>query len=91
MPMLHIISQSLFKSPSACVGLQSLSQNDAMLLIGDGVYNGSHPDFRLANQVFAIAEDCVARGLDQHSHIQYIDYLEMVALTERHNPIITWG
>lgn len=89
--MLHIISQSLFKSRAVGVGIRSLTCEDAVLLIGDGVYSASHPDIAGLENVYAIDEDRVTRGLKERDAVRYIDYAAMVVLTEMHSPIVTWS
>lgn len=89
--MLHIISQSLFKNRSVGTGVTLVANEDALLLIGDGLYGASHPDLAALTQVFAIDEDRITRGLPPQKHITYINYAEMVELTAAHSPVITWA
>lgn len=89
--MLYIISQSLFKSRSAGICTRSLDSKDAVLLLGDGVLSANHPDIAALEQVYAIDEDRASRGLKEQDAITYIDYPAMVALTEMHNPVVTWS
>lgn len=89
--MLHIISHSLFKSRSASAGLALLTPGDAVLLVGDGIYSVMHEDVLAHAHIYALTDDRVTRGLKEHDHVRYIDYAEMVSLTEQHTPIVTWS
>lgn len=88
--MLNILYKSPFKYSSSELLGNLCDENDALLLAGDGVYGVNHPAIEQLSNVYALAEDCSTRGIQRQSKIQYIDYVEMVALTEQHNPIITW-
>jgi sulfur relay protein TusB/DsrH len=88
--MLHIIPQSLYKNPPQ-LSAPMISEADAVLLMGDGLYNSTHPMMMTLKNLFAIDEDRVTRGLHKQTHIQYISYAEMVTLTEHQNPIVTWS
>lgn len=88
--MLHIISHSLFKFRPAGIDVALLNPQDAVLLLGDGIYSASHPDIQALQGVYAIEEDRIARGLPKHPHISHIDYAAMVTLTEHHHPVVTW-
>lgn len=89
--MLHIITQSLFHNQSAGAGLATLSTEDAVLLLGDGLYGAAHPMLSGRSNIYAIAEDRATRALPPQPGIVYIDYAQMVALTETHHPIVTWS
>lgn len=88
--MLHIISQSMFSSNFSAAGVNFVSANDVILLMGDGVYSATHPSLQAYKNLYAIKEDCCARGLTTVETVRYIDYAEMVLLTEAHNPVMTW-
>lgn len=89
--MLHIITKSLFRSQSVATVLPVIANEDAVLLLGDGLYSAGHPLLRNQQNLHAIDEDRVSRGLAIEPGVCYIDYDAMVKLTESHNPTATWG
>lgn len=89
--MLHIISRSLFESRSASTSTRLMSSEDAVILLGDGLYSANHPEIAAMPQVYAIEEDRSTRGLRPQNGIKYIDYTTMVTLTVEHNPVVTWS
>lgn len=89
--MLHIISKSLFRSQSVASALPVIASEDAVLLLGDGVYSAGHPLLKNRQNLYAIDEDRLTRGLTIAPSVCYIDYATMVKLTETHTPAVTWG
>lgn len=95
--MLFTLSNSPQRSDlKALVSL--IGEGDALLLMQDGVVAAlaSSQAFEqlavMAQPVYALREDLVARGLiGQISHkIILIDYTGFVALTDKHTPHIAW-
>lgn len=89
--MLHIISKSLFRSQSLATVLPVIASEDAVLLLGDGLYSAGHPLLQNQQNLYAIEEDRLTRGLVMEPAVSYIDYPAMVKLTETHIPAATWS
>lgn len=91
--MMHIITRSPYSSTALEECLNFADEQSVLLLLGDAVYATSHPGLSAFNNLktYAIEEDCGARGLEKKDTIEYIDYLEMIKLTETHHPIQTWS
>lgn len=77
--------------------LQLLQPKDRLLLCEDAVLLAARPDpvwqqLKLAAvQVFALAPDCQARGLNPELlPVQLVDFDGFVMLCESHYPILTW-
>lgn len=91
MPMLHIITTSPFQSSALSECLSFADTQDALLLLGEGVYATVRADAQLINRnVFVLQEHTEARGLPHVTWAHYIEYHRMVELTEQHHPIQTW-
>lgn len=95
--MLHTLS----RSPTQCdlpALLRLVQQNDALLLLQDGVLAGLVGSGSLAllldshATLYALDNDLDARGLSGHiSHkITVISYTDFVVLTEKHHSQIAW-
>lgn len=86
---LHIISASPFTHNALQSCLVLLHEDDALLLICDGVY-GLQTNTLPKENVYFLEGDRTARALPEPANAKGINYLEMVKLTEQHSPIQTW-
>ncbi|GAA6168182.1 sulfurtransferase complex subunit TusB [Sessilibacter corallicola] len=95
--ILHIVSTSPFNSSHLVDCLNVITESDALLLIGDGVYGLTNA--HLANiedksikEVFAIKDDCLARALDTTPTpcVLSIDFHQMVEIVERYPLCQSW-
>lgn len=89
---LHIVSASPFTSTALTTCLNVATTDDAILLMGDGLYACNTP--HLANapaKIYYMDCDRTARGIEAPKQGTGIDYQGMVALTEQYNPIQTWS
>ena len=85
MNVLHIVNH-----PSAIEScLEVATDEDAILLIEDGVYLAA---FEVSRAVFILADDAHVRGLGDRlpQHAKFVDYDGFVRLAVDHNPIVTW-
>lgn len=90
--MLHLIQKSPFQSQCLKDCLNIATADDSFLLMQDGVYALQKTDFteQYCN-IYALESDLKARGLtDTHSNVSIITYAEFVALTEKHNKVLSW-
>ena len=90
MSTLHIVNKT-GQPLSLC--LRSLGVNDAIIFIEDGVYNLLSPSAGLADisqAVYALANDCEARGVLPDGMINRITMEEFVVLTEHHPKTLSW-
>ena len=61
-------------------------ENDAILLIGDGVYAAHNA----TDAMFALEEDLTIRGVSPSAAVTVVDYAGMVELTTEHHPLVSW-
>ncbi|MCW8128299.1 sulfurtransferase complex subunit TusB [Microbulbifer halophilus] len=89
---LHIVSKSPFSSNALadCVG--TFGDDDALLLIEDGIYalSGDIPESLAAGPVYCLEADAEARGLQIPENIRAIDDAGWVSLCAEHKPIVSW-
>ena len=91
MASLHIISTSPYSSGITDQAINILSDEDTVLLIGDGCYGLSYSPLQKLNQaVYVLSEDAKARGVGITQEASAIDYNEFVELCAQHQPIVTW-
>ena len=75
-----------------------IGSDDALLLMGDGVYNavrGSRNVTKINNlscDVFALIEDCQLAGIQNKitPEVKIVDYAYFVLLSEKHEKHIPW-
>ena len=84
--MLHIISNPNAISDCAV----HLVDNDAVILIGDGVYGLKDPSLGSRVPVFALESDLVARGILAASNVTPTKMSQFVALVVEHASSVTW-
>ncbi len=73
---------------------KALGENDEILLIEDGIYclleNADRLN-TLNHQIYALSDDLIARGVKlNESRAKALSFDEFVALTTRHQKIISW-
>ena len=101
MPMLHTVNKSPFEKDSLDTCLAHALDGAAVLLIEDGVYAAAsgtvvEPRVRDAMRrlnVYALANDCKARGLGEASLIDgvaLVDYGGFVDLVTGHDAVQSW-
>ena len=61
--------------------------DDAVVLLGDGVYVASILDDLSA---YGLTEDFHIRGIALPYDLQPLDYIGLVALCTEHHPIVSW-
>ena len=88
MPALHIVNRR--SALDRCV--EVAAPDDTIVLIEDGVYAAASSSGR---SIKFLEADARARGLGEllaegSSAASSIDYHEFVALTTRHQPIVSW-
>ena len=84
--MLHIISNP--NAISDCT--VHLEDDDAVILIGDGVYGLKDPSLGSRVPVFALESDLVARGIVATSNVTPTKMPQFVALVVEHASSVTW-
>ena len=84
--MLHIISNP--NAISDCT--VHLVDDDAVILIGDGVYGLKDPSLGSRVSVFALESDLVARGILATSNVTPTKMSQFVALVVEHANSATW-
>jgi tRNA 2-thiouridine synthesizing protein B len=95
--ILHTVNQSPFTSDTLAQCLLYCGDDDAVLLLENGVY-GAMTSHALAAQLarktcYVIASDLQARGLleqDRQAHIELIDVHQFVELTTQYNLVQSW-
>ncbi len=75
-----------FSTAGLAAARKRCSDNDAILLIGDGVYAARNA----TQSMFALAEDLTIRGVEPSTTITVVDYAGMVELTTNHHPLVSW-
>jgi len=98
-PSLHIVNKSSLDSHALTSCLAVATPGDCLLLIEDGVYSVLDPSWREADlhthlEIYALAEDLQARGLDADSldsRIRRVDYAGFVALACRCARSVSWS
>ena len=84
--MLHIISNP--NAISDCT--VHLVDNDAVVLIGDGVYAVTGNNLKVSVPVYALESDLVARGILATSNVTTTKMSKFVALVVEHTSSVTW-
>lgn len=85
MASLHIINH-LADVPSC---LPFMAEDDALMLCGDAVY-ALRQSINPATQLYALAEDIRARGLESFTQAKAVDYSEFVALCTAYAKVVAW-
>jgi tRNA 2-thiouridine synthesizing protein B len=99
MAALHLIATSPDASAAAQNCLRTAAPDDAVVLLGNGVYCAvAHAFSRIAKRSattnwYALAADVAQRGIgdDLGDLIVPIDDAEFVDLVTTHQPIVTWS
>ncbi|RUR27218.1 sulfurtransferase complex subunit TusB [Vreelandella andesensis] len=94
--MLHILNKPPH-SDAAVQMLSTLSGNDTIVLIEDGVQAALHPEWQgwATNEVsiFLLVEDAISRGIHSIAVAHGLPLIEVddfVVLTEQNEQIISW-
>lgn len=89
--MLHIITQSPYRSSALKECLAVAQTSDVLLFLGDGVYAVTLQNEELVkHNIYLLADHASARGLTNVAWANYIDYAGVVKLTEQQHPVQTW-
>lgn len=87
MSVVHLLSNA--SALNSC--LQTIEQNDALLLLGDGVFAARDERLkRLSISISAINEDAISRGVELMSHVKSVNYDEFVELIVNHHSSVSW-
>ena len=84
--MLHIISNPNASAPCTL----HLLEDDAVILIGDGVYAITGNNLDVAVPVYALEADLAARGISPTSDETPANMSRFVALVVEHASSVTW-
>lgn len=93
--MLHILNKPPY-SDVARQMLQTISADDELVLIEEGVQAALYPNWegwKCASRTVLLQEDVASRGfqvLAAAKELSVIDIAEFVTLTEQHLQIISW-
>jgi tRNA 2-thiouridine synthesizing protein B len=94
MATLHLLRRSGFSDNNLLQCVQTLTSDDAVILLDDGCYNIQHPllnDLILSHQkLFIINEHLTARGLTNIEAIKAISMNNLIHLTFSYNTVMTW-
>ena len=77
--------------------LEVLSNNDAILLLEDGVYlaqdNAVLQNMPETIKIFALSDDLSARGIanNVHENVSKVDWPGFVTLTTEYDKVVSWG
>lgn len=89
---LFIIRTSPFTSQAFEQCLNIMTETDAMVLIGDGVYVCADATASIQQApIYALKDDMQARGLSSCNAVTAIDYKDFVELTIGFAPYVNWG
>ncbi|HTO56951.1 MAG TPA: sulfurtransferase complex subunit TusB [Pseudomonadales bacterium] len=99
MPALHLVAASPDSSAALQSCLRCAADDDAILLIGNGVYGAvAGPFLRSTRRVglkrwFALEADVVARGMRSQlaESVTLVDDAAFVDLVANHQPIVSWS
>lgn len=84
--MLHIVSSP--DALDAC--FSSVLTEDAVILIGDGVYAIQNDSFDSQIPVYTLESDLAARGIPAATNVMPTDISQFVALVVQHANSVTW-
>ncbi|MFW5824226.1 MAG: sulfurtransferase complex subunit TusB [Marinobacter sp.] len=70
--------------------LQAAAPGDTLLLVENAVTALADTAMTLPQTTCALAADCRARGLGDSVRVEQVDYVGMVALTDRFGRVISW-
>ena len=96
MPALHIIASAPDVGAALQNCLRVAAPDDAIVLIGNGVYCAATESFRrvadrsLGRRWYALAADVARRGIRVGSVVE-VDDATFVDLVAGHQPIVSWG
>lgn len=100
MTSLHTISRSWHNATWLYEQLAFAAEDDAILLLQDGVLAAQSPislgSFlakcqALGVQVYVLKEDCALRGVEnQYAQLQAVDYAGFVGLVAAHDKQVAW-
>lgn len=96
--ILHTVNKSPYANKTLQSCLKAASDQDALLLIEDGVYgalkDGDYADLveSAGLRILALAPDLEARGLSDRllNSVETVDYAGFVELTTTHDKVVSW-
>lgn len=91
--ILHTVNKSSFTNPCLADCLTLCAAGDAIVLIEEGVYTIADSALKEIEQpVYALQADLQARGLSDKvpATVQIINDDEFVALTIKHDKVVSW-
>jgi len=96
--ILHTVNKSPYADNTLQSCLKAASDQDALLLIEDGVYgalkDGDYADLveSAGLRILALAPDLEARGLSDRllNSVETVDYAGFVELTTTHDKVVSW-
>jgi len=93
--ILHIVNKSPADNTALQLCLRAMGSSDSLILIEDGVYALALPasahSLPAAQKLFALQEDCAARGLTpDSSKATTVNYTDFVKLVTQHEKTLSW-
>ena len=87
MSVVHLLSN--VDALDSC--LQTIEQDDALVLLSDGVFVISDKKLKkLAISISAIHEDAISRGVELMPHVKSVSYEDLVELVGTHHSSVSW-
>jgi len=94
MTILHLVRKSAFETSDFEQCINTLTCGDKIVLLDDGCYNVQHPLITsledTVDNVMVVQAHAEARAIQGKETIQFISMSDLIALTFKHNSVITW-
>ncbi len=91
MSILHLVRRSRFETQDFSLCLQTVSHQDAIVLLDDGCYNATDEKIHdTAANVYVIKSHLTARALTCPASVETITMKQLVKLTFSHASVVTW-
>ncbi|WP_431356912.1 sulfurtransferase complex subunit TusB [Litoribrevibacter albus] len=90
---LHLVFSSPYKHSALQDCLKVVQKSDAILLIEDGVFAVSHPEYSdklNCHPCYALESDLESRGINTPNSVAVINYDDFVELTLQFDKTISW-
>ena len=98
MSILHLVRKSAFETSDFELCITTIRPNDHVVLLDDGCYNLKHPLINKLsnnlsnnnNSISIVQAHAEARAITASTQSRFITMQELVALTFKHNSVVTW-